>query len=857
MKANEIRKRFLNYFEDHNHEIVKSSSLIPANDETLLFTNAGMVQFKDIFLGQEQSKFARATSSQCCIRAGGKHNDLENVGYTERHHTFFEMLGNFSFGDYFKEDAILFAWQFLIEELKIPKDKLWITVFKDDDEAEDIWIKKVGVDPKRIARLGEKDNFWAMGDTGPCGPCSEIFFDHGSDYEGTPPGEDGDEGDRYIEIWNLVFMQFNRDSDGKLNPLPKPSVDTGMGLERITAVMQGVNSNYDTDLLSNLVKSSNNLLKVNDAISHKVIADHIRSVVFLLLEGILPSNEGRGYVLRRILRRAVRHGYKLGARSPFMSKLVDCLVKEMGEAYPQLAQSKKIIEDAIHQEEKKFFSTLETGISILNKEILELNNKLIPGDLAFKLHDTYGFPIDLTADIAREMGFQVDEVGFERCMKQQIKISKQGEKFQTADLNLEGLPETNFVGYEKNNLNKESIISLWNNNQPTSMLKEGESGVVIFKNTPFYAESGGQVGDNGNFKRGDNVAEVTDCKKQGKIYLHHVKVISGSIEINEEYDLTINQALRKETMSHHSATHLLHAALKQVLGEHVSQKGSLNDANRLRFDFSHPKALTQQEIDEVQNIVNNVILQDTEAITTIMKLEDAIESGAEAMFGEKYDDEVRVVDLGDKFSIELCGGTHVKRTGDIGTFFITNESSVASGVRRIEAVVGKEALKLINNSMESLREIQKLLKVPASEISSKLTKIIDENKQLRKNQSAKVSKPKVIKKSIIKSANASFEIMQIDEDEINILRAQSDILKQENNSNSHIIFGIGKEKSSIVISVVDAKVGTFSAKELLSQIIASLGGKGGGKDIFAQGVIESTDPKSIVNSIDDVINSSL
>ena len=442
-------------------------------------------------------------------------------------------------------------------------------------------------------------------------------------------------------------------------------------------------------------------------------------------------------------------------------------------------------------------------------------------------------------------------------MKQQIEISKQGEKFQTADLNLEGLPETNFIGYEKNNLNKESIISLWNNNQPTSMLKEGESGVVIFKNTPFYAESGGQVGDNGRFKCGDNVAEVTDCKKQGKIYLHHVKVISGSIEINEEYDLTINQALRKETMSHHSATHLLHAALKQVLGEHVSQKGSLNDANRLRFDFSHPKALTQQEIDEVQNIVNNVILQDTEAITTIMKLEDAIESGAEAMFGEKYDDEVRVVDLGDKFSIELCGGTHVKRTGDIGTFFITNESSVASGVRRIEAVVGKEALNLINNSMESLREIQKLLKVPASEISSKLAKIIDENKQLRKNQSAKVSKPKVIKKSIIKSANASFEIMQIDEDEINILRAQSDILKQENNSNSHIIFGIGKDKSSIVISVVDAKVGTFSAKELLSQIIASLGGKGGGKDIFAQGVIESTDPKSIVNSIDDVINSSL
>ena len=442
-------------------------------------------------------------------------------------------------------------------------------------------------------------------------------------------------------------------------------------------------------------------------------------------------------------------------------------------------------------------------------------------------------------------------------MKQQIEISKQGEKFQTADLNLEGLPETNFIGYEKNNLNKESIISLWNNNQPTSMLKEGESGVVIFKNTPFYAESGGQVGDNGRFKCGDNVAEVTDCKKQGKIYLHHVKVISGSIEINEEYDLTINQALRKETMSHHSATHLLHAALKQVLGEHVSQKGSLNDANRLRFDFSHPKALTQQEIDEVQNIVNNVILQDTEAITTIMKLEDAIESGAEAMFGEKYDDEVRVVDLGDKFSIELCGGTHVKRTGDIGTFFITNESSVASGVRRIEAVVGKEALNLINNSMESLREIQKLLKVPASEISSKLAKIIDENKQLRKNQSAKVSKPKVIKRSIIKSANASFEIMQIDEDEINILREQSDILKQENNSNSHIIFGIGKDKSSIVISVVDAKVGTFSAKELLSQIIASLGGKGGGKDIFAQGVIESTDPKSIVNSIDDVINSSL
>ena len=442
-------------------------------------------------------------------------------------------------------------------------------------------------------------------------------------------------------------------------------------------------------------------------------------------------------------------------------------------------------------------------------------------------------------------------------MKQQIEISKQGEKFQSADLNLEGLPETNFIGYEKNNLEKESIISLWNNNQPISVLNEGESGIVIFKNTPFYAESGGQVGDNGRFKRGHNVAKVTDCKKQGKIYLHHVKVVSGSIEINEEYDLNINRALRKETMSHHSATHLLHAALKQVLGEHVSQKGSLNDANRLRFDFSHPKALTQQEIDEVQNIVNNVILQDAEAITTIMKLEDAIESGAEAMFGEKYDDEVRVVDLGDKFSIELCGGTHVKRTGDIGTFFITNESSVASGIRRIEAVVGKEALNLINNSMESLREIQKLLKVPANELSSKLTKIIDENKQLRKNQSAKIVEPKVIKKSSIKSANASFEIMQIDGDDINILRLQSDTSKKENNTNSYVIFGIGKDKSSIVISITDATVGTFSAKELLSKIVASLGGKGGGKDIFAQGVIESTDPKSIMNSIDDVINSSL
>ena len=678
MKTAEIRKAFLDFFESKKHQQVDSSSLIPVNDETLLFTNAGMVQFKDLFLGSEKKDYVRATSSQRCIRAGGKHNDLENVGYTLRHHTFFEMLGNFSFGDYFKEEAIMFAWEFLTGELNLPEDKLWISVFREDDEAEKIWKEKIGVNPERIVRLDEEDNFWSMGETGPCGPCSEIYYDHGDHIEGTPPGSEGDEGDRFVEIWNLVFMQFNRNESGEMTPLPKPSVDTGMGLERIAAVMQGVNSNYDTDLFKSLINASQKLLKNESSNSHKVVADHIRSTSFLIADGITPENEGRGYVLRRILRRAIRHGYKMGAKQPFLFNLVDDLSELMKDAYPVLIEKKDHIKKTIQNEEHKFFETLEKGIKILDEEINGLSGNQISGEVVFKLHDTFGFPYDLTADIAREKNLEIDSEGFDKSMQAQKDSSKAGSNFTSNLPTPADVDATTFQGYDF--LDSESkVLSIWNGQDLVDTANENDEVFFALNQTSFYAESGGQVGDTGTFDSNSCSGVVLDCKKQGKVFLHKAKIESGILKCGDVINMSVEKNKRRATAIHHSATHLLHAALKKVLGDHVQQKGSQVDHTKLRFDFAHSAPLTADEITKIEHLVNNQSLLNTKVSTTEMELKDAIDSGAEALFGEKYDDKVRVLDMGEEsFSVELCGGTHVDRTGDIGTLVITSQSSVAS-----------------------------------------------------------------------------------------------------------------------------------------------------------------------------------
>ena len=603
MLTSEIRAKFLEYFAKNDHEVIDSSPLIPANDDTLLFTNAGMVQFKDVFLGTDKRAYQRATTTQRCIRAGGKHNDLENVGYTLRHHTFFEMLGNFSFGDYFKEHAIELAWNFLTKELGLEKDRLWISVFREDDEAAEIWSSKIGISPDRIVRLDEEDNFWSMGDTGPCGPCSEIYYDHGDQYEGTPPGSPGDDGDRFVEIWNLVFMQFNRDAAGDLTPLPKPSVDTGMGLERVTAVMQGVNSNYETDLFLNLIQASEKAIKYPGEPSHKVIADHIRSVSFLIADGVMPSNEGRGYVLRRIMRRAIRHGYKLGAKKPFLHNLVAPLVQEMQIAFPMLATSQSLIETTIHDEENKFLETLEKGIEILDKEIKKMTSQVIPGEVVFKLHDTFGFPFDLTADIAREQDLTLDQKGFDICMAEQVKNSKSASKFKAVQLDLSSIADTNFLGYDRLTAQGKTM-GLWDEEVRIDSANKAKEYLAAFDQSPFYAESGEQIGDQGVFSGKDCHGQVLDCIKQGKIFIHKIVLAEGSISLNDEIKLEVNAALRDSSAAHHSATHLMHAALKHVLGNHVEQKGSLVDATKLRFDFSHPKAVSKDEIKEIESLVN-------------------------------------------------------------------------------------------------------------------------------------------------------------------------------------------------------------------------------------------------------------
>ena len=854
MLTSELRAKFLEYFSNNNHEVVESSPLIPAHDETLLFTNAGMVQFKDVFLGSDKRPYNRATTTQRCIRAGGKHNDLENVGYTLRHHTFFEMLGNFSFGDYFKEEAIQLAWNFLTNELNLDKEKLWISVFREDDEAAEIWLSKIGIDPERIVRLDEEDNFWSMGDTGPCGPCSEIYYDHGEQYEGTPPGSPGDDGDRFVEIWNLVFMQFNRDAAGELTPLPKPSVDTGMGLERVAAVMQGVNSNYETDLFLNLIQASEDTIQSPGAPSHKVIADHIRSVSFLIADGINPSNEGRGYVLRRIMRRAIRHGYKLGAKEPFMHTLVEPLVKEMSSAFPMLASHQQHIEETIHNEENKFLETLDKGIEILEKEISGMSSKVIPGEIVFKLHDTFGFPFDLTADIAREQELELDETGFNKCMEEQVKNSKSASKFKGNQLDLSAIDETQFLGYDR--LNAEGkVLGLWNDDLQVDSATPGKDYILALDQSPFYAESGGQVGDQGEFSGSNGSGQVTDCIKQGKIFLHKINLEEGSIKLNDTLKLSVAPSMRSDAASNHSATHLMHAALKHVLGNHVEQKGSLVDSSKLRFDFSHPKAVTKDELKQIELLVNQQTLSNAEVKTELMQLDDAIASGAEAMFGEKYDDEVRVLSMGDGFSVELCGGTHVSRTGDIGMFVILSESSVSSGVRRIEAVTGSKAVELMLEIRSQLQDVQGILNVGAPEVSSKVKDLVRENKSLKKGNKTKEKSTVDIKEAIHKINNFDLVLLEAETQNIQDLRQLVDASKEGQSQRCVLILSHQDSKVIMVCGITDDIQGSLSANDVIQAIAKASNGKGGGRKDFAQGAGVADNFEEFVNSIPDIVQS--
>ena len=854
MNTKELRQAFLDFYKSKDHTVVDSSSLVPVNDDTLLFTNAGMVQFKDVFLGTEKRKYVRAATSQRCIRAGGKHNDLENVGYTLRHHTFFEMLGNFSFGDYFKNDAIAYAWEFLTEVLKLPEDKLWISVYKDDDEAAAIWKDEIGINPDRIVRLGEEDNFWSMGDTGPCGPCSEIYYDHGDHIPGTPPGSDGDEGDRFVEIWNLVFMQFNRDSSGEMSPLPKPSVDTGMGLERIAAVMQGVNSNYDTDFFKSLIDGSEKLLSNSGNVSHKVIADHIRSTSFLIADNVLPENEGRGYVLRRILRRAIRHGYKMGATKPFLHNLVSTLALLMSDAYPVLKEKEEFITTTILDEELKFFETLEKGIQILEDAISSIKDKTIPGDVIFKLHDTFGFPFDLTADIARERDLLVDLDGFNDCMAKQKQASKAASSFTSKLPAASGIQETEFLGYEL--LEAQSkVIALWDGLDAVESIDNTNEIFFATEQTPFYAESGGQVGDKGTFSSKASSGAIIDCKKQGKVFIHKAILNKGILNKSDVIDMSVEKDKRQAVAIHHSATHLMHAALKEVLGEHVQQKGSLVDEHKLRFDFSHGKTLSKEEISKIESIVNREMLSNVAVTTEIMDLDKAIESGAQALFGEKYEDEVRVLSMGKKsFSVELCGGTHVDRTGDMGLFIIVNQSSVASGIRRVEALSGKQAIAHLEELRSVNDAIQQLLNTPQDSLEEKIKLLIDENKKLKKGGTIS-STVEVLHSEVIENDGWSLILEQVAVDDNKALRGLVDKKKNTLENGVIVLLNAIDSKVALVCGVSESMTSKISAGDVIKMLAESLGGKGGGRPDFAQGAGETKDIKKFVSSIPDIVKS--
>jgi len=855
MTSNELRQAFLDFFHDNDHEVVASAPLVPGNDPTLLFTNAGMVQFKDVFLGSDKRKYQRAVTSQRCVRAGGKHNDLENVGYTTRHHTFFEMLGNFSFGDYFKQDAIKYAWEFLTDTLGLDPEKLWVTVFNDDDEAADIWLKEMKVDPERFTRMGEKDNFWSMGDTGPCGPCSEIFYDHGPDVDGGPPGSPDEDGDRYVEIWNLVFMQFDRSADGEMVPLPKPSVDTGMGLERIAAVMQGVHSNYQIDLFANLIDATANILgaKNDGSSSLNVIVDHIRACAFLIVDGVLPGNEGRGYVLRRIIRRAIRHGKKLGNDELFFYRLVAPLVAEMGDAYPELAKAQAHVEKVIEKEERRFAETLDQGMEILEEAITQLDGKTIAGDVAFKLYDTYGFPLDLTADIARERGLTVDQQGFEKAMARQRDRARAASKFSIAsDSALKTDLETSFSGYE-GVTGESTVLALFNDGKAVDELTVGDDGAVILSSTPFYAESGGQVGDTGVLTSKDHSFTVLDTQKSGQAVVHFGSVQAGGLKVGDNVEASVDAERRQAIRLNHSATHLMHAALRSELGEHVHQKGSLVDAQKLRFDFSHYEGVTAEQLQTIEDLVNGEIRRNVAAETTLMNYDDAVESGATALFGEKYDDMVRVLSLGE-FSTELCGGTHVDRTGDIGIFKITHEGGIASGVRRIEGAAGKVALEWIDSRQRSLHDISALLRSQPDQASTKIAQLLKRNKELEKELAA--AKQALVTGGASDRTENVQEIggikvlaTRIDGADAKTLRDAVDRFKDKLKSAVVVIGSVDDGVVRLAAGVTKDNIDRIRAGDLIKPVAEQVGGKGGGRPDFAQAGGNNAD------ALDEALNS--
>jgi alanyl-tRNA synthetase len=844
MKSSEIRQQFLDYFKNKGHAIVASSPLVPGNDPTLLFTNSGMVQFKDVFLGQEQRPYKRATTSQRCVRAGGKHNDLENVGYTARHHTFFEMLGNFSFGDYFKRDAIHFAWELLTSVYKLPQDKLWVTVYETDDEAYNLWANEIRVPRERITRIGDKpgggsDNFWQMGETGPCGPCSEIFFDHGPDVAGGPPGTPDADGDRYIEIWNLVFMQFNRDDNGKLHPLPKPSVDTGMGLERIAAVLQNVHSNYEIDLFQDLIKAAareTNCKELGNN-SLKVVADHIRACAFLIVDGVIPGNEGRGYVLRRIVRRAIRHGYKLGQRQPFFFKLVADLVKTMGAAYPELASMHERVAQVLKQEEERFAETLENGMVVL-ESALQSEDKMLDGDTVFRLYDTYGFPLDLTADIARERNITVDFAGFEAAMGQQRERARAASKFGTQSTVEYSGQKTEFHGYDTLTLTGK-VVALYKGGSAVSAIEAGDTAVIVLDKTPFYAESGGQVGDRGQLVSSHGTFHVSDTQKiQSEVFGHHGVLHTGVLAVGETLEAKVDTAARARAQYNHSATHLMHAALRKVLGSHVQQKGSLVDADRTRFDYSHNEPLTAQQIREIESLVNREIRGNEAVEARIMKYDDAIKTGAMALFGEKYGDEVRVLTMGD-FSTELCGGTHVGRTGDIGFFKIVSESGIAAGVRRIEAVTAEGALTWVQQQEANMQQAAGALKAPVQEVTQKISQIVENVKSLEKELARLKSKLASsqgddVAAQAVEVKGAKVLAAVLDGADSKALREAMDKLKDKLKSCAVVLAAIEGGKVTLIAGVSADLTGKVKAGELVNFVAQQVGGKGGGRADMAQ-----------------------
>ena len=867
MKVTQIRENFLKFFESKGHQIVASSPVVPGDDPTLLFTNAGMNQFKDVFLGFDKRPYSRATTAQKCIRAGGKHNDLDNVGYTARHHTFFEMLGNFSFGDYFKRDAIMFAWELLTTVYKLPADKLWVTVYAEDDEAYDIWAKEVGVPKERIVRIGDNkgaryasDNFWMMGDTGPCGPCTEIFYDHGEDIPGGPPGSPDEDGDRYIEIWNNVFMQFNRDEDGVMHPLPKPSVDTGMGLERIAAVLQHVHSNYEIDLFVNLISAAKAAVDGAGAgncdansPSLKVIADHIRACTFTVVDGVIPGNAGRGYVLRRITRRAIRHGYKLGARTPFFHKLVAALVQEMGEAYPELRANEARVTEVLKQEEERFFQTIANGMEIL-ETALASSSKVIDGETAFKLHDTFGFPLDLTADVCRERNVTVDEQGFETAMNRQREQARAAGKFKMAQgLEYSGVA-TQFLGYEKLSHDGAKVLALYIDGLPVNAIKSGDSAVVVLDSTPFYAESGGQTGDAGELRNASTLFQVEDTLKiQADVFGHHGQLLEGDLKVGDQLNAKVNAERRARIVRHHSATHLMHKALREVLGTHVQQKGSLVDADKTRFDFTHTSPMTANEIEQVELLVNAEILANAQASAKVMNLEDAQKTGAMMLFGEKYGESVRVLEIGS--SKELCGGTHVSRTGDIGLFKIIAESGVAAGIRRVEAIAGDRALNYLQKLDAQLTQLATTLKAVPADLQSRITQLQDHARSLEKEierlgsklaasqgdelltQAVEVNGVKILA-TVLEGADAK------------VLRETLDQLKNKLKSAAIVLASISDGKVQLAAGVTPDAVAKVKAGDLVNFVAQQVGGKGGGKPDMA--MAGGTDPKALPTALQSV-----